>query len=108
MSPEQHERATELIQELGLPRGAYQEVESDDGYQLKHADGRPRPYVFGYVRFNQNGTYTVYAYRDFWDPDQRFQRQPTGNNFRYTFHPSTDGAMQYALRAVRTSFDRSR
>ena len=107
MSPEQHERAMELIRELRLPRGSYQEVERYDGYQLEHIDGR-RPYVFGYVRLNQDGDYTVYAYRDFWDPEQRFLRQSSGNNFRYTFHPDEDRAMQYALRAVRPSFDRSR
>lgn len=107
MPPEQHERAMGVIRALDLPKGAFAEVERMDGYQLEHADGK-RPYVFGYVRFNQNGEYTVYAYRDFWDPEGRFQQQPSGKNFRYTFDPDDDSAMRYALRSVRSSFDRSR
>ncbi len=99
--------ATEVINALGLPKGSYKVVERQNGYQLEHPD-KKKPYVFGYVRFNQDGQCTMYAYRDFCDPERRFQRQLSGNNFRYTFNPDKDGAMKYALRAVRSSFDRSR
>lgn len=108
MTPEQHERAMAVIRALNLPEEAFQLVERKAGYQLEHADGRPRPYIFGYVRLNQDGDYTMYAYRDFWDPDGRFQQQPTANTYLYRFDPDCDDAMNYALRAVRSSFERSR
>ena len=107
MTPHQHDQAMGVIRALDLPRGSFREAERMGGYQLEHTDGR-RPYVFGYVRFNQSGECTVYAYRDFWDPEGRFQKQPSGNNFRYTFNPEDQGAMAYGLRSIRSSFDRSR
>ena len=107
MTLEQHDRVMEVVRALDLTRGSYNEVERMDGYQLEHADGR-RPYIFGYVRFNQDGGCTVYAYREFWDPEGRFQRQASGNNFRYTFNPDDESAMSYAIRSLRSSFDRSR
>ena len=107
MTPEQHDRTMAVIRAIDLPRGGHRIVERHDGYQLEHPDRR-KPYVFGYVRFNQDGTCTMYAYREFWDPDGRFRRQASGNNFRYTFSPDDEGAMSYAIRSVRSSFDRSR
>lgn len=101
------DRAAKVINALDLPDGAYKVVERRNGYQLEHPD-KKKPYVFGYVRFNQDGQCTMYAYRDFWDPKHRFQRQPSGNNFRYTFNPNDYGEMNYALQAVKSSFDSSR
>ena len=99
--------ATEMINTLDIPKGSYKVVEKLNGYQLEHPD-KKKPYVFGYVGLDQDGQCTMYAYRDFWDPECRFQRQLSGNNFRYTFNSNDKDAMKYALRAVRSSFDRSR
>ena len=99
--------AIQVINTLDLPKGSYKVAEKNNGYQLEHPD-KKEPNVFGYVGLNQDGQYTVYAYREFWDPECRFRRQPSGKIFRYTFNPNDKGAMIYALRAVRSSFDRSR
>ncbi len=99
MNPLQGERAIEFIGMIGRE---IENKERHNGYTLR----TPANVRFGYVRFNNNGTCTVYAYLPFEDLEDRFVPQPSNHSdCRYTFEAGDDFARRYALSVLVSSYD---
>lgn len=111
MNEDQHQRADEFVRRLQVHD--VQLTERDNGYDL----GRPARTRFGFVRYNVKGgnagSYTVYAYPQFDDPEGRFlnnsglrAHNPYSRQWHFVFSPDDEDAVTYAVRVLKSACDR--
>ena len=78
------------------------------GFDLERRGHKPR---IGYVRFNvggdDRGTYRVYAYEPFGDPQGRFENHSEGNPRGWTcvVHPNDVDDVRYVVSVLESSYD---
>ncbi len=106
LTPEQHARAVEFINRLGLAPHAIEKREHEGGYRLYVAASSKRLPRFGYVGLKGDGRITVYANGEFSDPENRFTAQPKNpKDAWYRFWPDDGTAMDYAVKVVRSAYE---
>jgi hypothetical protein len=111
MNSMQNGETKEFIANLGLQPGQCRTTEfsSGNGYELDAILPSGETRRFGSVRLlirgEDAGKLTVYAVKDFSDPDEKFtcqERTPT--HCWYRFSPDDKSAMRYAVRAVKSAY----
>ena len=111
MTPWQRQCVSEFIQRLRKHIPCVEAVPTKSKSSRLRCPGQA---PWGAVRCNttgrHKGMYTVYAYRPFIDPLERFRSETSDNpakkHLPYFFHPSDEEAMAYAINVLKSAHDR--